>query len=298
MLRVHNTTVYRVAKRFAERGIAGLLDHREDNGDDKLTEDYLAKLDELVRGKPETHGWIRPTWTREMLVETMANLTGTRIHVATMSRALSLIQARRGRPRPVVKCPWPDEQRDNRLQTIWSFLGNLPAGEVAFYEDEVDIHLNPKVGYDWMGLGQQKELMTPGQNQKRYMAGALDVETGMISWVEGDRKNSDLFVSLLHHLIKINPTANVIHLVLDNYRIHSSKITQSVLDYLNGKIVLHFLPPYCPNHNKIERKWQDLHANVTRNHRCPDMETLMHNVRGHLQNHNRDKFVDHMQLAA
>ncbi|MFP2924295.1 hypothetical protein ACLESO_03555 [Pyxidicoccus sp. 3LG] len=32
--------------------------------------------------------------------------------------------------------------------------------------------------------------------------------------------------------------------------------------------MLHFLPPYCPEGNRIERLWLDLHANVTRNHRC------------------------------
>jgi hypothetical protein len=33
-------------------------------------------------------------------------------------------------------------------------MKNLPADEVALYEDEVDIHLNPKIGPDWMVAGQ------------------------------------------------------------------------------------------------------------------------------------------------
>src|SRR6516164_4337505 len=36
VLGVHNTTVYRVARRFRERGEWGLLDGREDNGAAKL----------------------------------------------------------------------------------------------------------------------------------------------------------------------------------------------------------------------------------------------------------------------
>jgi transposase len=43
--------------------------------------------------------------------------------------------------------------------------------------------------------------------------------------------------------------------------------------------VLHFLPPYCPDHNRIERVWLDLHANVTRNHRCKTLPALLANVR-------------------
>ena len=33
---------------------------------------------------------------------------------------------------------------------------------------------------------------------------------------------------------------------------------------LGGKIVLHYLPPYSPDFNPIERVWWDLHAAVTR----------------------------------
>ena len=36
----------------------------------------------------------------------------------------------------------------------------------VFYEDEVDIHLNPKIGADWQLRGQQKRVVTPGQNEK------------------------------------------------------------------------------------------------------------------------------------
>src|SRR5262249_25724165 len=102
--------------------------------------------------------------------------------------------------------------------------------EVAVYEDEVDIHLNPKIGLDWMGLGQQKEVLTPGKNQKRYLAGALDVRTGLVHWVEGERKTSDLFLSLLDKLLVLYARAKAIHVILDNYRIHSSQMVGVALE--------------------------------------------------------------------
>jgi transposase len=286
-LGVHNTTVYRVAKRFREQGEAGLFDAREDNGEIKLDERFLVLLDKIVRSTAEKHGWPRPTWTRELLVETLARETGIRIHPATMSRALALIKARRGRPRPTVGCPWSETAKNRKLLAIRQLLGRLPRRHAAFYEDEVDVHLNPKIGLDWMGHGQQKEVMTPGKNVKRYLAGALNVRTGLLLWVEGERKNSYLFIALLHELRQSCPNATVIHLVLDNYRIHDSQIVQAVLKgYFGGRIKLTFLPPYCPQHNKIERVWQDLHANVTRNHTCKTMDRLMQKVREYLQRRN------------
>jgi transposase len=290
VLQVHNTTVYRVAERFQKYGEAGLQDGRRDNGMEKLGEVFLAKLFRVVRGTPDKYGWRRPTWTRELLVETMVRLTGIRIHAATMSRALALIKARRGRPRQRVGCPWAPAAKTRRLRQLDTVLATLPRRERAFYEDEVDIHLNPKVGLDWMVRGQQKDLMTPGKNEKRYLAGALDVHTGVLVWVEGERKTSYLFLDLLDKLVRQYADARRLHLILDNYRIHSSEIVEAAMKgYLAGKIQLHFLPPYCPDHNKIERVWQDLHANVTRNHRRPDMVTLMEDVRYYLRKRNGKK---------
>jgi len=290
VLAVHNTTVYRVLNRYRAYGEAGLADGRADNGAEKLAENYLAKLHHVVRGKPQDYGWRRPTWTRELLVETLVRLTGIRIHVATMSRALAQIKARRGRPRPTVGCPWPKAAKTRRLNQLRQLLETLPRRERAFYEDEVDVHLNPKIGLDWMGCGQQKEVETPGQNEKRYLAGALDIRNGLLIWVEGMRKTSYLFLDLLDKLLRQYPETPRLHLILDNYRIHKSEIVWAALGgYLCGKVKLHFLPPYCPDNNRIERVWQDLHANVTRNHCCADMTTLMAEVRYYLRKRNGNK---------
>ena len=281
-------TVYRVARRFREFGEAGLVDRREENGQTKLDETYLGILYEVVASSPLEHGWRRPTWTREMLVATMKKKTGVEIHVSRMSQALAKIGARRGRPKPTVSCPWSERSKKRRLRAIRRLIDNLPEDEVAVYEDEVDIHLNPKIGLDWMVRGQQKEVVTPGQNEKRYLAGAKNAKTGELIWVEGEKKNSMLFILLLWELTQRYPQARTIHVILDNYSIHHTEQVRLSLATPEGRrIRLHFLPPYCPDHNKIERTWQDLHANVTRNHCCATMKALMANVRSYLKRHNR-----------
>lgn len=288
VLKVHHTTVGRVVERFTQYGEAGLQDGRCDNGDDKLTEDFLHTLDRVVRQTPQDFGCKRPTWTRELLVKVMGRRTGVTVHVGTMSRALAAIKARRGQPRPRVLCPWAKARKTRRLNQLQHLLATVPRQERIFYEDEVDIHLNPKIGLDWQGCGQQKDVLTPGKNVKRYLAGALDVRTQEVIWVECDRKTSYLFLDLLDKLRKTYPRVRRLHLIVDNYRIHSSTVVQAALGgYLAGKVKLHFLPPYCPDHNKIERVWKDLHANVTRNHRCRGMNHLMREVRYYLHQRNR-----------
>jgi len=284
--------VGRVLARFRECGIAGLYDRREDNGTLKLDEGYLSLLYRLVDDSPRDYGYPRPTWTRELLARLMRELTGTGVHPATMSRALKLNKARRGRPRPRVNCPWPRRDRELRLAAIRAVVENPPAGQAAVYLDEVDVHLNPKIGPDWMNRGTQKQVLTPGTNQKRYLCGAMDARTGLLTWVKGEKKNSLLFVAMLRKLPEAYPHAKVIHVVLDNYRVHTSKISRAAVADLGGRVVLHFLPPYCPDDNRIERVWLDLHANVTRNHRCGDMGELMRQVVAYLVARNRRKRVD------
>ena len=292
-------TVRRWVDRFTEEGIAGLHDRREDNGDLKLDEAYLGRLKEIVDLTPREFGYDRPTWTRELLVEVMNCETGVRIHPATMSRALKKIKARRGRPRPIVGCPWSKQAKTRRINQLRRLQENLKPGEILVYEDEVDIHLNPKLGLDWMNRGTQKEVLTPGQNKKRYLAGMVNAVTGELTVVEGDRKNSDLFLKLLEKLQRKYPTAKRIYVILDNYRIHSSKIVNTALDHHLKKINLEFLPPYCPNENRIERIWKDLHDQVTRNHRHPDLKELMKDVRKFVKRYNRRrKRIYKTQLAA
>src|SRR5262249_13345868 len=107
---------------------------------------------------------------------------------------------------------------------------------------------------------------------------------------EGRRKTSHLFLDLLDRLLRAYPEAGRLHLILDNYRIHKSEVVQAALGgYLAGRIELHFLPPYCPDDNRIERVWQDLHANVTPNQRFSTMAALMIEVRYYLRKRNLRK---------
>lgn len=278
VLALHRATVYRVAARFRDHGEIGLYDRRQDNGPTKVDRSYREVLAKTVRATPQDYGWSRPTWTRELLVLALRRQTGVRIHVGTMSRALQRLGARRGRPRPTVGCPDGENPKRWRLYKIRRLLRELPAEEVAVYADEVDIHLNPKIGWDWMAKGQQKEVRTPGQNRKRYLAGALDARSGELLWVSAAHKDSWLFIRLLVKLWQRYPKASVIHVIVDNYSIHRSDLTKWALGCAGGRIKLHPLPTYSPQHNKIERVWEDVHAKVTRNHTCRTMDRLMRRV--------------------
>lgn len=286
-------TAVRVVNRFLQLGEDGLLDGRRDNGLLKVDADLLQALAEILKDSPDVYGFQRSTWTRELLAQTLWQHTGERLSVTTVARMLKQLKARWGMARPIVVCPWSRARKARRVGEILDIVENLPRGEVAYFEDEVDIHLNPRIGRDWMLRGRQKIVVTPGQNKKRYIAGALAVGGNDLVFVEAERKNSALFLALLEKLLLAHPRARRIHLVLDNYSIHSSRVVREYLAEFGDLFVLHFLPPYSPEHNTIERLWREVHANVTRNHRCRSMDELMRQVRWFLNREARKRRRDH-----
>jgi hypothetical protein len=281
--------VNRTIGRFDAEGLCGLVDRREDNGTCKADERYVATVRRVLRKRPRDFGHRRTTWTKRLLIATAAKLSGgVTVSKTTMGRVLKTLRARRGRAKPLGPCPWSKARKNKRTALIRRLVDALPPDEVAVWEDEADIDLNPKIGSDWTLPGEQRRVMTPGKNAKRYFAAAMDAQTGRLTWVKSTRKNSLLFIELLKRLLKVYADKTVIHVILDNFSIHSSRQTHGWLAEHGGRIRLHFLPPYRPDDNRIERKlWREVHANVTINHDRGDIELLCGDVVHYMMAQNR-----------
>ncbi|QLQ31964.1 MAG: transposase [Candidatus Thiothrix singaporensis] len=66
--------------------------------------------------------------------------------------------------------------------------------------------------------------------------------------------NAEAAIRLLEAL-EANQPCGVIHVVADNARYYRSRLVQAYLDKPGCRIRMHFLPPYSPNLNLIERLW-------------------------------------------
>lgn len=282
------STVSHTLDRWEAYGEAGLVDRREDNGQVKADESYVAAVRWILAGTPQDFLHRRPTWTRALLVETARLYTGVTVSKTTMGRVLAALRARRGRAKPLGPCPWGKARKGRRMALIHALVDTLPGDEACVWEDEADIDLNPRIGADWTLPGEQRTVLTPGKNVKRYFAAAMDAVTERLVWAKGPKKNSRLFIDLLRRLLNEYADRQVIHVILDNYCVHSSRQTRAWLAEHGRKLRLHFLPPYSPDDNRIERKvWREVHANVTTNHRCTSIEWLCEEVVWYLMKHNR-----------
>ncbi|HGE1203102.1 TPA: IS630 family transposase [Salmonella enterica subsp. enterica serovar Typhimurium] len=260
---------------FTLHGVEGLKGLRPGRAPRWPVADILQLLPLLVQRSPKDFGWLRSRWSTELLALVINRLFDVTLHRSTLHRYLRQADMvwRRAAPTLKIKDPHYEEKR----LVIDQALAQEQTAHPVFYQDEVDIDLNPKIGADWMPKGQQKRIATPGQNQKHYLAGALHSGTGRVHYVSGSSKSSDLFISLLETLRRTYRRAKTITLVADNYIIHKSRKVERWLEE-NPKFRLLFLPMYSPWLNPIERLWLSLHETITRNHQCRYMWQLLKQV--------------------
>lgn len=160
---------------------------------------------------------------------------------------------------------------------------HLQAKAALFFADELDIHLLPKIGSQWMPKGEQVEVLTPGTNEKRYLAGTLDMRRGTIVHRVWWRKTHSLFLDLLQPLDRTYPAFQFSHpyVVVDNYKIHKAQAVEQWLA-AHPRFELLFLPTYCPKASPIERTFGDVHDKWTRNHKRKRLWALVRDVEQHL----------------
>lgn len=273
-------TVYRTVYRYEEMGEASVIDQRTRREAEKMTLEIQARLLIYLDGVPQDYGWQRSTWTLELLALQLEHEFEVVVSCSTVHRALRNQRCRRGWPRPGLRIPV--RGRRKVLEKIAARVASASAQDEVFYQDEADVHLNPKIGATYLKHGQQSIVLTPGKNVKRYIFGALNARTGRIVSGVVEHKNAAMFVEFLKYLSATYRRASCLHLVLDNYIIHKADVVRRYLASINNRVVLHFLPPYSPDDNVIERLWKQMHAHVTRNHRHKHIDTLVEAVQGFL----------------
>jgi putative transposase len=237
---------------------------------------------------PRTFGYLRSRWSCALLALVLWQRCHLAVSRETVRRWLRGADIVWRRPRPVLDRRDPD--REAILGQLRALLRDLPDDETAVFEDEVDLNLNPEIGSMWMRRGQQAEVVTPGDNVKKYLAGSLHWRTGtLLAPVTGPKRNGALVAAHLQELCRRLRRYKVIHVIWDSPRIHKCAAVDKVVREHEGRLVLHYLPKYAPECNPVERVWWHLREEITRNHTCHTMAELVDLVFRWLEG--RERFV-------
>jgi putative transposase len=247
-----------------------------------LTPSLKRSVHALLKTAPRALGWCRTRWSCATLAVELQVRRGIEVSAETMRHWLHELDWEWKRAKLTAKDN--DPERVEKLARIRLAFEQLRAGMALFFADELDIHLLPKVGYQWMPKGEQVKVLTPGTNEKRYLAGALDITTGMITHCVWYRKQTGLFVELLDTLDRTHPAPLFTQLtvVVDNAKLHKAKKVQQWLA-AHPRFAVLYLPTYCPDANPIERAFGDVHDKCTRNHTRKRIWHLIGDVKQHLR---------------
>jgi putative transposase len=277
------TSVYRTVAAYRRGHLDLGLDREASATAPPLPRASLKRsLRALLKRAPQAFGWCRTRWSCAALAAQLQAQRGVALSQDTVRRWLHEAGYVWKRARHVARDS--DPERVPKLARIRHLIETLPKDAALFFADELDIHLLPKLGCEWMRKGTQTEVMTPGQNQKHYLAGALNQATGKLLSVIGERKNRWLFIDLLQAIDRACPATKFtkLYVVADNYGIHKAKaVGQWLAQHPRFEVV--WLPSYCPQANPIERAFGDVHDKCTRNHKRQMLSEVVEDVKEHLR---------------
>jgi transposase len=273
------STISRWKRRFEEEGVGAVLGRARGRRPAGLRIWATLVVRWVLTLSPTAFRFTRSRWSCEAAAVVLREDFQVRVGRETVRLWLREAGLVWRRPRPTIRPKDPD--RGRKLKALRALLKSLPADETAVFMDEVDVNLNPKVGCMWMERGQQAAVETPGNNQKRYLAGSIHWRTGRVILTEGkprEGRSAALFLRHLDDLRRAFRHYKVIHVLCDNAGTHTvegSKLVRAYLKEWGHRVRVHYLPKYSPDTNPIERVWWRLHEAVTRNHRCQSMQELL-----------------------
>lgn len=135
--------------------------------------------------------------------------------------------------------------------------------EPIYFADSVHPQHQTQLVYGWILKGERKDIATTGRQYRLNIIGGICLNDHRFIYQQVDKVDAENIALFLAKLRKLNPGKYVIHVIWDNAGYHRDK---SIQEFAAGlAIKLHYLPPYSPNLNPIERLWKILHEQVTYN---------------------------------
>jgi transposase len=157
----------------------------------------------------------------------------------------------------------PEKQREF-IEKYEELKANLPKDEEIYFLDAVHPEFQSQSVCGWIKKGETKTLPTTNKQSRLHFIGAIALDNMKVVANEYNTVNAENMIDFLKNLEK-NSYASKIHVICDNGRANKNKAIQEYLK--TSKIEMHYLPPYSPNLNAIERLWKMMRERKTYN-RC------------------------------
>lgn len=137
------------------------------------------------------------------------------------------------------------------------------AEEPILFMDSVHPTQSTKLSYGWIRTGKTKHVGTTASWTRLNIIGAIQLgHLADTITAQYDRINAESIIDFMGKL-RAQHGDKTVHLILDRAGYHVANEVAKNAKKLN--IELHFLPPYSPNLNPIERLWKVMNEHVRNN---------------------------------
>jgi transposase len=183
----------------------------------------------------------------------------------------------------VYKCPklvpgkLDPEKQKAFIEAYEELKKNLKPEEAIYFGDGVHPAHQSQAVCGWIKKGVQKTLQTSGKQSRLHFAGALCLTNMKILTEEYETIDADAMIDFLKKL-EGQSKASTIHFILDNARSNKNKKLEEFLK--TSRIKIHYLPPYSPNLNPIERLWKIMREAKTYNRYYESAADFFKEIRG------------------
>lgn len=157
------------------------------------------------------------------------------------------------------------EEKQRQFIEYYKELKTTVGDEPILFIDGVHPTQATKISYGWIRKGQKKAVKTTGSRTRLNIMGALNLKALTSPLICEYKTINEYNVSLfLNEIRKVYPDYNQkIHVILDGAGYHRSQLVKDWAEVIN--IRLHYLPPYSPNLNPIERMWKLMNEHARNN---------------------------------
>ena len=171
-----------------------------------------------------------------------------------------------------------EQQQREWLAEYEKLKQSLPVDETICFMDGVHPTHNVQPAYGWIQKGMRKEIPANSGRSRINLSGVIDIMDHKVLVQEDKMLNAETTIGFFQKIEEAYPQKNKIHIFCDNARYYRNKAVTAYLE--TSKIQLHFLPPYSPNLNPIERLWKWMKERVIYNTYYPEFEDFKSAVFG------------------
>lgn len=155
------------------------------------------------------------------------------------------------------------QQQEAFIETYLQLLEDTPAHDPILFIDAVHPTMATKISCGWIKKGVDKPIATTASRTRVNIIGAIELNTMTVTSEFVETVNASTISSFFAKLKENYPQAEKLHIILDQSGYHRSQAVKEAA--LSHHIELHYLPPYSPNLNPIERLWKVMNEQVRNN---------------------------------